>query len=315
MDNTQTQLMRDGFGKALEELGQEMPEVTALCADVTESTRVDTFAKKFPHRFFEMGVAEQNMVAAAAGMALESLVPFAVSYATFVPGRSFDQIRISVAYNKANVKLVGSHGGLTTGPDGATHQMLEDIAMMSTLPNMTVVVPADAREAYLATKAIARHNGPAYLRLSRAEVPSISDNSDFQIGRAAVLTKGEDVAIISCGIMTHYALTAAMRLKHEGIHASVINCHTIKPLDEATILQATKNVRGVVVAQEAQINGGLAGEVAQLLATSQPKPIRFVGVHDKFGQSGSAEELLKKYHLSSKDIVESSLKVFRRIHD
>lgn len=308
--------MREAFGQALLELGQNNHNIIALCADVTESTKVSIFAEKYPHRFFNVGVAEQNMVTIATGLALEGKVPFSASYAAFVPGRCFDQIRISVAYNNANVKLVGSHGGISTGEDGATHQMLEDIAIMRTLPNMTVVIPADAEQAYLSTLAIARHNGPVYLRLCRAETkPITSEALDFSIGKADVLLEGDDIVIISCGIMVHRALTAAMKLRHEGIQASVINCHTIKPLDKKTILETTRDARGVIVAEEGQIAGGLGGAVAELLAKHNPKLIRFVGIKDKFGESGSAEELMDKYHLTAKDIVDESLKVFRRVSD
>lgn len=292
------------------ELGAD-DKVVALCADVKDSLKLTDFSEKYPQRYYEFGVAEQNMVTAAAGMALEGLVPFACSYAAFVPGRSFDQIRISVAYNNANVKLVGSHAGISTGPDGATHQMLEDVAMMSALPNMTVLVPADADEAYQATLAAARHKGPVYIRLSRAESKSIDIDRDFQIGKAQILKEGDDIVIIANGLMVRKALFAASRLKQEGISAAVINVHTVKPLDTELILKAARTARGVVVAEEAQERGGLGGAVAQLLSSTLQKPMRFVAVNDKFGRSGEADELMRKYNLTAKKIVEAALTIFR----
>lgn len=292
------------------ELGADN-NVVALCADVKDSLKLTDFADKHPHKYFDFGVAEQNMVGAAAGMALEGLIPFACSYAAFVPGRSFDQIRISIAYNNANVKLVASHAGVSTGPDGATHQMLEDVAMMSALPNMTVIVPADSDEAYKATIAAAKNTGPCYIRLSRAESRAIDIKRDFAIGKAQILKEGDDIAIISNGLMVSKSLFAASRLKHEGIDAAVINCHTVKPLDKEVILKATRGVRGVVVAEEAQERGGLGSAVAQLLSRTRPKPMRFVAVKDKFGRSGEVDELMRKYNLTVSKIVEESLTIFR----
>lgn len=313
----QSQSMRDEFGRALVELGKEDSSIVALSADLTKSTGVEMFAKSFPDRFFEVGVAEQNMVGVAAGMALEGKIPFATSYSCFVPARCFDQIRISIAYNNANVKLIGSHAGVSTGADGATHQMLEDVALMRSLPKMTVVIPADARQTYIASKKLAAHTGPSYLRLCRDPVRPIGDTDEnkFEIGKADVLTQGDDILIVSCGIMVYEALSAAMILKREGIMACVINCHTIKPLDKKTILESARGVRGVVVAEEAQINGGLGDAIAHLFGRFDPKPIRYVAVRDRFGQSGEASELMKKYHLKSSDIVQESLKAFRRVRD
>ncbi len=313
----QPQSMREEFGRALVELGKKDKRIVALSADLTKSTGAELFADNYPDRFIEVGVAEQNMIGIATGMALEGKTPFATSYSCFVPARCFDHIRISICYNNANVKLVSSHAGITTGADGATHQMLEDIALMRSLPKMTVVVPADARQAYIATKKLAEHSGPSYLRLCREPVKPIvdTDENNFKIGKADILIEGDDVLIVSCGIMVYEALSAAMKLKREGIMASVINCHTIKPLDKDTIFELAKEVRGVVVAEEAQINGGLGDAIAQLLGRFGPKPIRYVAVRDKFGQSGEASELKKKYHLQSSDIVQESLKAFRRVCD
>lgn len=308
MDNNLS--MRVALGEAILELGAN-DKVVALCADVKDSLQLTSFADKYPHRYFEFGVAEQNMVTAAAGMALEGLVPFACTYAAFLPGRCYDQIRISIAYNNANVKMIGSHAGISTGPDGATHQMLEDVAMMSALPNMIVLVPADTEETRSAILAAARVEGPVYIRLSRADTKSINIDREFSIGKAQILCRGEDIVIISNGLMTRKALLAASKLKHEGINATVINCHTVKPLDKATILKAVDKARGVVVAEEAQINGGLGSAVSVLLSSTHPKPIRFVAVQEKFGRSGEADELMRKYHLTVSKIIEEALTIFK----
>jgi len=304
------QSMREGFGRAMVELGTDS-KVVALCADVKDSLKLTDFAQNHPDRYFEFGVAEQNMVATGAGMALEGLVPFACSYATFVPGRSFDQVRISVAYNNANVKLIASHAGISTGPDGATHQMLEDVAMLNALPNMTVIVPADSNEAYETTLAVAKHAGPCYIRLSRAESKAVDIERTFTIGKAQTLKDGDDVAIIANGLMVNKALSASARLRREGVGATVINCHTVRPLDKDTILKATRNVRGVVVAEEAQRTGGLGASVAQLLSQTHPKPMRFVAIGNKFGRSGEVGELMRKYNLTAEKIVEEALTIFR----
>lgn len=309
---------RDGFGEGLVEAGLQYEEVVALCADVAESARADGFMKKFPARFFEVGVAEQNMVGMAVGMALSGKTPFAVSYASFVPCRAYDQIRISVAYNNANVKLVGSHAGLITGFDGATHQTLEDIAMMRALPNMTVVVPADAEEAKLATLALAKHKGPTYLRLGRADAPKVEDETPFVLGKAKVLGRGSgsgenDATIVACGIMVNEALNATDELAQRNISATVINCHTIKPLDSETILECVAKSKVVVTAEEAQISGGLGEAVASLIAENNPKPLKRIGVSDRFGQSGKPQELLEHYGLTSRHIVEAVIKLLGSI--
>ena len=307
--------MREGFGKAMAELGQNTPEVVALTADLGESTRLSNFNKNFPERFFEVGVAEQNLIGMATGLALEGFIPFATSYATFLPGRCLDQIRISVCYNKANVKLVGSHGGLTTGPDGATHQMLEDIAIMRSLPNMAVVVPADEKQAYEATLALARRKGPAYLRLSRERVKSIKRNSNFEFGKIEIITGGDDVAIFCCGTMVGEALTASNYLRREGINCAVINVHTIKPLDVEGVVRTARYVRGVVTAEDGQYRGGLGGAIAETLARYHPVPIRYIGMDDRFGESGQPQELMKKYKMTYLDIMHTALNVFRRTND
>jgi len=312
-DQKYTQSMREGFGKALLELGAKNSDIVALTADVAESTKVDLFAQKFPERFFDVGVAEQNLVGIATGMALEGKIPFAAGYASFLTGRAYDQIRILVAYNNANVKLIATHGGIATGPDGATHQMLEDIAMIRALPNITLIAPADAKQAYSATIAAAKHKGPIYLRLSRMDTPKVPQDENYKIGKAEILTEGNDILIISCGIMVYRALIAAAKLRREGIYASVINCHTIKPLDTTTILSVVKNARGVVVAEDAQIIGGLGSAISELISSNRPKPVRIVGIRDKFGESGNPEDLITKYHIDVPDIIEESLKAFRRL--
>jgi transketolase len=306
------QATRDGFGQAILELGKTDPDVVALCADVEISTRVKNFKDRYPDRFFEVGVAEQNMVGMAAGMALGGKIPFAVSYAAFVPCRTYDQIRISVAYNNVNVKLVGSHAGLTTGRDGATHQMLEDIALMRALPNMTVVVPADAEEARKATLALARHHGPAYLRLGREPMPAVTErNSHFALGQAEVLRRGEDATIVACGIMVNEALLAADELSGKNIEVTVVNCHTVKPLDKVTLTRIIDRTKVVLTVEEAQINGGLGGAVAELLGETTPRPLKRIGVEDKFGQSGAPLELLKAYGLTSHHITEAVVRLLK----
>lgn len=307
--------MRDGFGKAILELGHTTPEVVVLTADLGESTRVTDFSKHYPERFFEVGVAEQNLIGVATGLALEGFVPYATSYATFLPGRCLDHIRISVCYNNANVKLVASHGGLISGPDGATHQMLEDIAIMRTLPNMTIVVPSDGEQAYEATLALAHLKGPAYLRLSREKTASIKKNSHFELGKIETIVDGDDVVIFSCGTMVGEALTASSRLKREGVNCAVINVHTIKPLDVEGIIRAVRHVRGVVTAEDGQYRGGLGGAIAETLARYHPIPIRYIGMDDKFGESGQPQELMRKYKMTYLDIVNAVLKVFRRSDD
>ncbi len=304
---------RDGFGEGLVEAGLQNSEIVALSADVAESTRADGFKDKFPSRYFEVGVAEQNMVGMAVGLALSGKTAFAISYASFIPCRAYDQIRVSVAYNNANVKLVGSHAGLITGFDGASHQTLEDIAMMRALPNMTVVVPADATEAKQATLALSKHKGPAYLRLGRADAPKIDDNdSPFVIGKAKILRQGINATIVACGIMVNEALEAADELAEQSISAAVINCHTIKPLDSDTILRCVSKTKVVVTAEEAQISGGLGEAVASLVAENNPKPLKRIGVNNCFGQSGQPQELLEHYGLTRQHIVGMVVEMLKR---
>ncbi len=300
---------RDGFGRALLELGQENERVVALCADLTESVRVQDFAEKYPERFFQIGIAEQDMIGTAAGMALAGYIPFATTYAVFAAQRANEQIRLAACYNQANVKIVVSHAGLTCGEDGATHQALEDIASMRVMPHMTVIVPADANEAYEATKAIAEMEGPAYLRVGRTPVANVTEGKGkFEIGKARKMRDGKDVTLIACGIMVEMALKASEMLAEEGIEAAVINMHTIKPLDEETIIKQAKETGCIVTAEEHSIIGGLGGAVAEVVAEHQPVPVIRVGTKDTFGESGPPEELLQKYGLTALDIVKAAKK-------
>ncbi|MGN7941650.1 transketolase family protein [Virgibacillus sp. 6R] len=304
---------RDGFGKALLELGHENPKVIALGADLAESVRANFFADKFPERYFEIGIAEQDMIGTAAGLALAGYVPFATTYAVFAAQRANEQIRLAACYNNANVKIAVSHAGLTCGEDGATHQALEDIASMRVMPGMTVIVPADANEAYEATKASAEIEGPVYLRLGRTPVPIVTDGTgDFSIGKARKLRDGKDVTIIACGIMVEMALIASERLAKEGINAAVINMHTIKPIDKQIILEHAEQTGCIVTAEEHSIIGGLGSAVAEVLAEHCPVPLVRIGTNDTFGESGPPQQLLEKYGLTSHNIVESAKKSILR---
>jgi len=301
---------RDAYGKALVALGQSNERIVVLDADLAKSTKTMDFAKAIPERFFDIGIAEQNMIGIAAGLAASGKIPFASSFAMFATGRAFEQIRNSIAYPKLNVKIAATHAGLTVGEDGGSHQAIEDIALMRALPNMTVIVPADAVETEKAVAAIAAYEGPVYLRLGRPAVPVLYDDSyTFTIGKADVLQTGEDVTIVAAGIMVSKALEAAKLLTEEGIRAEVINASTIKPLDRETILQSVKKTGRVVTAEEHNIIGGLGSAVAELVTEEFPVPVRRVGVQDVFGESGSPNELLEKYHLTPQAIVEAVHKV------
>lgn len=308
---------RTGFGEGLVAAGRDNKNVVALTADLTESTRNEDFAKEFPSRFFEMGVAEQNMVTVAAGLAVAGKIPFISSYAVFSPGRNWEQIRTTIAYNDANVKIAGHHAGLYTGPDGATHQMLEDIALMRVMPNMKVIVPCDVEEARKATLASAKIWGPIYLRFAREKTKLLtSRETPFEPGRAELFwepaKKKIDVLICACGPMVYEAMLAAKNLEKEKISAAVLNVHTIKPLDEKTILHLGKIAGAVVVAEEHQIAGGLGGAVAELLVAKAPMPLERVGMPDKFGQSGKPAELMEVYGLRAEDIERAAKKVIQR---
>ncbi len=304
---------RDGFGEGLVLAGKKDPNVVALCADLTESTRMLPFKKIFPERFIQMGVSEQALVAIGVGLALDGKIPFTASYAVFSPGRSWDQVRTNVCLNNVNVKIVGAHAGVSVGPDGATHQALEDIAIMRVLPRMTVIHPCDAVEARKATLAAAELNGPVYLRFAREKTPVMTkDETAFVIGQAVVMRDGHDCAIIASGPLLYNALLAAEELSKEKISCRVINNHTIKPLDEPTLVAAAKDCGAAVTVEEHQIMGGMGSAVAELLAQREPVPIEFVGVRDQFGQSGEPNELLEHYGMGAKDIVAAVKKVIRR---
>lgn len=307
--------VRDGFGEGLVAAGERDENVVAITADLKESTRVHLFAEKFPERFFDVGVAEGALVTVASGMANYGKIPFAASYAAFSPGRTWEQIRTTIAINDVPVKIVGAHGGLGAGPYGSTHQALEDIAIMRVMPNMVVVVPADGEEAKKATLAVAENGKPSYLRLARPPTPVFTtEKSPFEIGRAEVPWEGKDaqVAIVACGPLVYEALVAARDLEKKGIEIIVINSHTIKPLDERTIIRAAKTTGAVVTVEEHQVSGGLGGAVAEVLAKNFPVPIEMIGVPGVFGESGDTEELLKKYQMTSKDIIEAVKKVIPR---
>ncbi|MEK6924191.1 MAG: transketolase C-terminal domain-containing protein [Candidatus Micrarchaeota archaeon] len=303
---------REGFGRGLAEAGEADARVVALTGDLNDSTKVEAFAKKFPGRFVQAGIAEQNMVAMAAGLAIAGKVPFAASFGAFLPARCFDQIRVSVALSNLNVKLAATHCGVTTGEDGANAQMLEDIALMRSLPNFTVIAPCDGEEARKATVAAASIAGPMYLRLGRERVPHVSGNGAFTIGKAVTLHEGSDVAIIANGVEVAQALEAAKALAAKGVSARVINLHTIKPLDENTLVKAAAQCGCVVTAEEHQLQGGVGSAVAELLAERRPTPIEMVAVRSKFGESGKPAELLKKFGLDAKGIERAALRALAR---
>lgn len=313
--NIPTKAMRDGFGEALVLAGEKEEKVVVLTADLKESTRVHSFCQRFPQRFIEVGVAEQALITIASGLANYGKIPFAASYAVFSPGRTWEQIKTTVALNDVPVKIIGCHAGLGSGPYGATHQSLEDIALMRTLPNLVVVAPADAEEAKKATLAIAKNNKPSYLRLAREKTPLFTtEKSPFKIGRAEVLWEAKDsqAAIIACGPLVYEALLAAEALDSKGIETQVINCHTVKPIDERTIIRAAKTTGAVVTVEEHQIAGGLGSAVAEVLGKNFPVPLEFIGVADSFGESGTPDELKKKFGLTSKNIIAAAKEVIRR---
>ncbi len=304
---------RSGFGQGLLEAGKRNQNVVALCADLTESVKMGAFKEAFPERFFQIGISEANMVGVASGLALSSKVPFIGSFAAFSTGRVYDQIRQSVAYSNTNVKIAGSHAGITLGEDGATHQILEDIGLMKMLPNMVVINPCDYNQTVQATIAAAEHVGPVYIRFGRPKVPIfISEDTPFQIGKALMLNEGKDVTILATGHLVWEAIQAGEMLAEKGIDAEIINIHTIKPLDKEAILKSVAKTGCVVTCEEHQYNGGLGDSVAQLLALNNPKPIEYVGINDKFGESGKPEDLMVKYGLKSQDIVEAVEKVIKR---
>ena len=304
---------RSGFAEGLLEAGRENENVVALCADLTPSVRMDLFAKEFPERFFQTGIAESNMVSIASGMALSGKIAFVGSFAAFSTGRVYDQIRQSVAYSDCNVKFAGSHAGITLGEDGATHQILEDIGLMRMMPNMVVINPCDFNQTKQATLAAARYKGPVYLRYGRPKVPVfMPEDMPFEIGKAITLNEGKDVSLFATGHLVWQALEACKLLEAEGISAEVINIHTIKPLDETAVLESVKKTGCAVSCEEHMYNGGLGDAVAQLLVRNYPAPMEFVGIDDQFGQSGKPMQLMQHYHLMAEDIVIAAKKAIKR---
>ncbi|MEI6683415.1 MAG: transketolase family protein [Bacteroidota bacterium] len=304
---------RSGFGEALAELGRQNPNVVALCADLTGSLKMDAFAAAFPDRFFQVGIAEANMMGMASGLTIGGKIPFTGTFANFSTGRVYDQIRQAIAYSNKNVKICASHAGITLGEDGATHQIMEDLGLMKMLPNMVVINPCDFNQTKAATLAIADHVGPVYLRFGRPKWPNFTPaGQPFVIGKALLLNEGADVSIFATGHLVWNALQACKILEEKGVRAEIINIHTIKPLDEEAILASVRKTGCVVSAEEHLRNGGLGDSIAQLLARELPSPVEMVAVNDQFGQSGKPEELLKKYGLDVPDIVEAALKVISR---
>lgn len=304
---------RSGFGDGLLELAKTNENVVALCADLTGSLKMNGFEKAAPERFFQIGIAEANMIGMAAGMTVGGKIPYTGTFANFSTGRVYDQIRQSVAYSKKNVKICASHAGLTLGEDGATHQILEDVGMMKMLPNMTVIVPCDYNQTKQATIAIAEHDGPVYLRFGRPVMPIfVKEDAEFIIGKADTITEGKDVTIIACGHLVWKSIEAAKILEEKGVSVELINMHTIKPLDKNAILKSVAKTRCVVTAEEHMINGGLGDSVAQVLIQNDLVPQEFVGVDDSFGESGNPMELLAKYNIDTPNIVEAALKVIER---
>jgi transketolase len=304
---------RSGFGEGLLELGKKNENVVALCADLTGSLKMNAFEAAFPERFFQVGIAEANMMGMAAGMTVGGKIPFTGTFANFSTGRVYDQIRQSIAYSKKNVKICASHAGLTLGEDGATHQILEDIGMMKMLPNMTVIVPCDFNQTKQATIAIADHEGPVYLRFGRPVMPIfIRPDADFVIGKADVLAEGADVTIVACGHLVWKSIEAIKILAEKGIKAELINMHTIKPLDTVALMKSLKKTGCVVTAEEHMINGGLGDSVAQFNIQNTMVPQEFVGVNDKFGESGDPMELMTKYGIDTDDVVAAAIKAIQR---
>lgn len=304
---------RDGYGTGIVEIGEKNDQVVVLCGDLSESTRSHKFKEQFPERYIQMGIAEQNMAVVAVGLALQGKIPFISTYAVFCPGRNWDQIRISGCYNNANVKYAGAHTGISVGPDGATHQALEDIALTRVLPRMTVLVPSDAEETRKAVHAAAAISGPVYFRFSRESTPLMTTPATpFRVGKAQVFRDGSDVAIIGAGPIMHSALLAADQLIEQGISCRVINSPSIKPLDTATLEQAARECGAIVTCEEHQVMGGIGSAIAEALVTTYPVPMEFIGMHNSFGESGEPAQLLKKYRMDSPAIINAVRRVLKR---
>jgi len=304
---------REAYGKTLVELGKQNPDIVVLDADLSQSTMTKFFAREFPDRFFDCGIAEQNMVSIAAGLAASGKIPFASTFAVFVPGRNFDQIRMSIAYSRLNVKLVVTHGGVSVGEDGVSHQSIEDLSLICSLPGFTVIVPADAIETAQAVRAAAATEGPFYIRLCRPKMPLLyKGDYRFKLGKAVTMRQGKDATIIALGIMVSPALEAADSLKQKGINCRVLNMSTLKPIDEAAIIKAAGETRAIVTAEDHLVHGGLGSEVAQVVATHHPIPMEFVAIKDTYAKSGSTSELLKRYGLTAEDIEQAVGRVIKK---
>ncbi len=313
LDCVEMEPTRNGYGEGLVEAARSNDNVVGVCADLTESTRMLAFKEEFPDRFIQLGVSEQLLAAMGAGLALAGKVPFIASYAMFSPGRSWEQVRTNICLNEANVKIAGAHAGVSVGPDGATHQAIEDIAIMRSIPGITVVVPCDSEQTKKTTIAVAEMDGPAYLRFGREKSPVFTTrDTPFEIGKAQIFREGTDVAIIGCGMLVHRAILAAEELAEEGINCLVLNNHTVKPMDRAGILRVAVQCGAVVTVEEHQRRGGMGSRVAEILAEELPTPIEFVGVDDKFGQSGKPEELIEYYGLGVDGIKKAARKVMKR---
>lgn len=298
---------RDIYGQTLVDLGLADKNIVVLDADLSSSTRTNLFAKQFPDRFFNLGVAEQNMMATAAGLASCGKTVFASTFAVFATGRAWDQVRLAISYNNFNVKIVATHAGITVGPDGASHQALEDIALMRVLPNMNIIVPCDGPQTQDAIRVAASTSGPFYIRLGRSKVPTIENKGQFKLGRAQLISDGNDVTIVACGMMVYEALLAIKNLAQKGIKARLINMHSIRPLDNEIILKAARETKFIVVCEEHNIVGGLASGIDEVVAESFPVKVIRVGVRNRFGQSGEPQDLLKEYNLTSSDIEKAVL--------
>lgn len=313
LDKAEMLMARVGFGEGLLETGTADERVVALCADLTDSIKISAFAEAFPDRFIELGVAEQNMMGVAAGMALSGKIPFVASYAVFNPGRNWDQLRVSVAYSQANVKIIGAHAGLSVGPDGATHQALEDIAITRVIPNLVVITPTDYLEAKKAVQAIVKYDGPVYMRFGRDKSAVVTTpETPFVIGKANLFKEGTDITICANGQLAYEALKAVEVLQKKKISAELLVFHTIKPLDEKALLESVKKTGAVITAEEAQVSGGLGGAIAEFLGENHPVPLERIGVKDTFGESGTAGELMDKYGLRTINIVEAAMRVIKR---
>jgi transketolase len=304
-DDVKQEPIRAGFGRGLKAAGESNEKIVGLCADLTDSTKMSLFAEAFPERFIEMGVAEQDLVTVASGLARAGKIPFTSSYAAFSPGRNWEQIRTTIALNDQPVKIIGSHAGVSVGPDGATHQMLEDIALMRVLPNMVVIAPGDSIEAEKATLAIAENGKPSYMRLAREKTPIFSTSeSPFEIGKAYVLREGNDITLLGTGTMTYQLLVAAKELENHGIQAEVVHVPTVKPLDDETVLRSVRKTGRALTAEEAQAAAGFGGAIAELLSEQLPTPLRRVGMQDRYGESGEPNELLAAFGLTGEAITE-----------